>query len=274
MRIVAVIVLLLVTSLARAQDASCDPEVEDCGCHKDWGCFELVYMAKGAVLGVKSTITYVNEAGRDLPAASFATTYMTERYATRNGLALHIAAAGTLGGGTAGTETAGSATLSFGFRGVVTEKSGPFLRAGMTGSWLSNARLRLSIFEPLQGRIGYQILEGDDVLEIGMTQGLVALGSYRPAAGTRKLSESIELGGYGAWLRDPFRVNASFMHIFPQATDRGGDVDLGRIAYCDYRLAVTLCADVLYVRGDADIADRQDRLTQSLYTGLTIGLSP
>lgn len=231
-------------------------------------------MAKGTVLGVKTTVTYVNEDGRDLPAASFVTTYLTERYATRAGLALHFAGAATVGGGTASTETSGSATIDFGFRGVVSPRSGPFLRAGMTGMWLSNERLRLSMFEPLQGRIGYQILEGEKVWEAGMTQGLVALGNYRPGSGVRKLSESVELGGYVAVHDTPFRVNASFAHIFPRATDRGGDLDLGRAAYCDYRLAVTLCADLLYVRGDADLRDRSARLTHSLYTGLTIGLSP
>lgn len=274
MRILAIIALLLVTCAALAEDAPCDPKERSCGCDPNWGCFELVYMSKGTVLGVKATVTYVNEDGRDLPSASFATTYATERFATRNTLSLHFAAAGTLGGGTAGNETGASAALDLGFRGVVSKTSGPFLRAGMTGAWLSNGRFRLSMFEPLQGRLGYQVLEGDDVLEAGMTQGLVALGGYRPASGVRKLSEALELGGYVTVHTLPYRVNATFMHLYPQATDAGGDLDIGRLSYCDYRLAVTICGDVLYVRGDADLRAGPDRLTHSLYTGFTLGLSP
>ncbi len=274
MRILAIIALLLMSGQARAEDVPCDPEQGSCGCDKEWGCFELLYMTKGSVLGVKATITYVNEAGRDLPAASFVTTYLTERYATRDGLTLHFAGGGTLGGGTAGTEKGGNAAVDFGWRGVVSKTSGPFLRAGMTGIWLSNDRFRLSMFEPLQGRVGYQILEGDKLIEAGLTQGLVALGSYRPASGVRKLSESVELGGYVAWHTAPYRVNASFMHLYPQATDAGGDLDLARISYCDYRLPVALCADLLYVRGDAELRAGEAPLTRSLYTGITLGLAP
>lgn len=265
--------LLFVTCVAHAED-TCNPDERSCICDERWGCFELIYMAQGAVLGIKGTTTYVNEDGRDLAAASFVTTYLTERHATRDGLALHFAAAGTLGGGSASTETGASATIDFGWRGVVNEKGGPFLRAGMNGLWLSNGKLRFSLFEPLQGRIGYQILDKHKVWEAGMTQGLVALGSYMPGRGARKLSEAISLGGYATMHELPFRLNASFAHLYPQATDSGGDIDLVRAAYCDYRLAVTVCADMLYVRGEADIGARSDRLTHSLYTGFTLGLSP
>ncbi len=274
MRILAVIALLFMTCPARAQDAPCDPQEQSCGCDENWGCFELVYMAKGSVLGVKATVTYVKEDGRDVPAISFVTAYKTERYATRDQLALHFAGTGTLGGGTAGNEVGGSATVDFGWRGIVSKTSGPFLRAGMTGMSISNDRVRLSIFEPLQARVGYQTLDVDKLWEAGMTQGLIALGSYEPGNSVRKLSEAVELGGYLAVHNRLFHVDASFAHLFPQATDSGGDLDLGRLAYCDYRLVVTLCADLLYVRGDADSDGRADRLTQSLYTGFTIGLSP
>jgi hypothetical protein len=253
-----------------------EPEPErEVDCETRWGCWELLHTVRGTVLGTKATVTYGAKKGADSLAAGFVATYRTEHFATHEHLAVHFAGSGSLGGGSAGNEGSLALGLDFGYRANVSERSGPFLRAGLNGLLLGNQALYLAMFEPLQARVGYQLLDENWLLEGGVTQGLIPLGSYRPgASGRRTLARATELGGYVTLHLDPIRFDAAFMHVFAQDARERGDLELTRGAFCDYRLKVTVCVDAMLIRGKARFESRAERMTTSLYTGLTLGFSP
>jgi hypothetical protein len=256
-------------------DAPCDPEQQSCPCPKNWGCWELVYATKGTILGVKVTVTYSDANAPEELDAGFLTVYATEHYATRNNLSVHVQASAAIGGGTANNEGALGGSLDVGWRGAITETGGPFLRAGMSGLMTGHRAFYVSLFEPFQGRLGYQILDGDDVFEVGMTHGIIPVGHFEPGEDVKRdLSRTKELGGYAAFHRAGYRADASFLHIFdPEPGNDRDDVELARAAYCDYRLGLALCADALFTRGEARKNGRE-RMTNSLYFGITLGLTP
>src|SRR4051812_7585838 len=97
-----VAMLLLLTASARAQQTVCDPNVRDCGCEKNWGCWDLVYTAPGTILGFTTTLTQV-EYGDGIEHGMLAA-YSMEHYGTRRAMSGHLAAYGTIGGGSAGNE--------------------------------------------------------------------------------------------------------------------------------------------------------------------------
>jgi hypothetical protein len=256
-------------------DAPCDPTQQSCTCPKDWGCWELIYATKGTVLGAKITVTYSDANAPDELDAGFVTFYSTEHYATRDGLTVHVQAFAGIGGGTAHNEGSLGGTLDVGWRGKITDTSGPFLRVGMSGMMTGHRAFYLSMFEPFQGRAGYQLLDGDTVFEVGMTHGFIPVGYFDPGEhAARDLSRSKELGGYAAYHRDGYRADASFLHVFdPEAGSDHDDVEIAHAAYCDYRLGIALCADGLFTRGEARM-DGRERMTNALYFGITLGLTP
>jgi hypothetical protein len=253
----------------------CNPLLESCGCPKNWGCWELLYTTPGTILGAKLTVTYASANAPDELDMGFVTFYSTEHYAARDNLSVHVRAFGGIGGGSANNEGSLGFDLDVGWRGKITETSGPFLRVGLNGMMMGHRAYYLSLFEPFQGRVGYQILDGDNVIEVGMTNGFIPVGHFDPGLHvTRDLSRTKELGGYAALHRQSYRADASFMHIFdPEGGRDRDDVELVRGMYCDYRLGITLCGDALFTRGEA-LKAGHERMTNSLYFGIVIGLSP
>ncbi len=274
MRLAAIIATLMFAFAPRAQ-AEPDPDAPRMECHKRWGCWELVPSSKAAILGCKTTLTRVTGEVADGFDAAFVTVYSTEHYATHENVAVHVAGAVTLGGGTAGIEGSLALGLDFGWRAPGSDTSGPFLRAGARFLRLGNDTLRLSLFEPLQFRAGYQILERDRLIEVGVTEGLIALGHYSPGGDAeRDLTRFTELGGYAAVHIARLLVDAGFTQIVPGEVRAGRAVNLLRGAVCSYHMELTLCFDAMYVRGAADTVGAPVRMTNSLYTGLTVGFSP
>jgi hypothetical protein len=250
---------------------ACDPLKEDCSCPANWGCWELLYTTKGTVLGGRVSLTYGDANTHKRVQTGFQTFYSTEHFATRKYLTLHALGFGSIGGGTAGTEGSLGLGLDVGFRGEVTEQSGPFVRLGMAGLLLGNSAFYVSYFEPMQERVGYQWLEGDTLFEVGATHGTIPVARFNPGRHVhRDLSRSNELGGYAAVRYAGFRVNATFMHILG---DGRNDVELARSMICSYQLGIALCADALFARGRASQSG-QSEMTNTLYMGLTVGLSP
>jgi hypothetical protein len=264
---------LLTLSSAHSAAQDCDPKEDDCSCEDDWGCWEFVYAAPGTVLGGRASVTYLSK-GQDPLDGAFLMSYFTEHFGTREGLTVHVAADGALGGGSAGVEGMLGAGLDFGWRGSVTAKSGPFLRAGMQGLLLGHRALYLSFFEPLQARVGYQYLDADHVFELGMTQGLIPVGQYEPEERTHSLARSVELGAYASLHWHPVRVRGSFMHLLAPAGSQQGPFDLARLLICSYSLQVSVCADATYGHARTEAPGSNSQSTHSLYGGLTLGLSP
>ncbi len=270
----AAVSLLLLVSTVRADDAR-KTETAPLDCRKRWGCWEFMHASQGTVLGLRTTVSRVGGQVPDSLDASVLSAYATEHFATHEHLTLHFSAFASLGGGTARTEKTLGFNLDFGWRAPVTQTSGPFLRAGTGFQYLDHAVLDLFLFEPLQARAGYQILDGKRLIELGLTEGLIPLGHYGPGPDAeRSLNRATELGGYAVVQVHPLRASASLMHLFPEAGTPGGDLNLARVAACTYQYIVTICGDVMYMRGAADLKGAHGRMTYTLYSGITVGLSP
>lgn len=261
-RILALAVVLLVSASARAQSAECAA---------DWSCWTAPYNTQGTILGVKTTATQVDHAGG--VEHGFLTAYSTELYDTLHYVTGHFALAGALGGGSAGNEGSIGGTLDFGMRAAVTATSGPFVRLALDGFVLGNDALYLSLFEPVQGRAGYQWLDGDTLLEGGLIAGYLATGRFNPSGGRSDLSGSAELGLYGAAHFRLFRADARFAHIPADAGAPRAAVNLLRVALCSYPRPLALCTDLLYVHGDASFGSHGARETSAVYAGFTLGLT-
>jgi hypothetical protein len=260
---------------AAPESGSSGAETPETDCAKRWGCWELLHTVKGTVLGTRGSVSYVAKAGKDSLAGGFVATYRTEHYATHENLAVHFVGSGSFGGGSAGNEGGLALGLDFGYRANVSERSGPFLRAGMNGMLLGNQSLYLAMFEPLQARVGYQFLDPGLLVEAGLTQGLIPIGTYRPGDnGRRSLARATELGGYAALHIATVRIDVAFMHLFTDDGSLGDDLDLVRGALCDYKLKLTICVDTLIMRGRAVFPHSAERMTTSLYSGMTLGFSP
>jgi hypothetical protein len=260
--------MLLLASLSASSAVA-----KDATCADDLGCFALWYSAQGAVLGAKATLSHV-QAGRGVEAAALMS-YRTELHATHDELAGHLLAFGSLGGGSAGTEGSLGGSLDFGWRAPVSENSGPFVRAGPSGVLLGHDRLRVSLFEPVQARLGYQLLDSAALIESGFTLGVVALGRYEPGVDrSRNLASAAEIGGYVAAHTARLRVDVALRHFAPTAGGPPTGVDLVELAACAYRQPLALCAELSYANGAAYVRGKSPRLTNAIYSGLTLGFTP
>ena len=246
---------------------------KDRDCKSRWGCWDLLHTTKNTVLGARSSLGYFKHGSEDALKASFMAIYLTEHFATHDSMTVHFAGTGGLGRGLAGTEGLVGVQLDFGFRARVTEVSGPFVRVGVQGALSGHREFKLGVLEPLQGRVGYQVLKGDMLIEAGVTQGFVPLASYRVGDAELDLSRSTELGAYTALRLPPYRVNASFMELLSGAGRSAPKLSIARALVCSNELAVTLCADVLYTGGRVEEGARRT-LGHGIQGGVTVGLSP
>jgi hypothetical protein len=210
------------------------------------------------------------ERGRGI-AHGVVAVYATEHYTTLRQVTGHVALYGAIGGGSAGNEGSLGTTLDFGFRASVTPDGGPFVRLGIDGFMLGNDRLYASLFEPVQLRTGYQWLMGPKLLEAGLTAGYVLTGQYEPGAGVRDLSDSSELGAYGALHLRLLRVDARFAQLSRRGVP--GVFSLLRVGLCGYPGMLALCTDVLYLRGAAEFAGSVVQARTALYAGFSAALA-
>lgn len=274
-RFLALTVLLLAPTIALAQNEVCDPAQRDCGCERNWGCWDLLYTTKGTVLGVRGTATRISSEGDAPLDAAFLASYATEHYGTRNGLTGHFQAFGSIGGGTAGNEGSLGGAVDFGYRFDITKLSGPFARIGANAMLFGNRSFQLSMFEPLQGRAGYQFLDGDTLIETGLTGGLVVAGKYDESrGGARSLARSAEVGAYAAMHLSAVRFDAGLAQLSASASGSGTPIDLVRFGLCGYLHKAALCGNLLFARGEVGAGQRTYRRVGSLYLGLTLGLTP
>ncbi|HEX2677632.1 MAG TPA: hypothetical protein VHM19_13355 [Polyangiales bacterium] len=270
--------LLLLPGLAQAQTV-CDPKKTDCGCERNWGCWELLYTTKGTLFGVKGTATNVWGGGRKTIDAGVLAAYATEHYGTRRELTGHFLAFGAIGGGTADTEGSVGGALDFGYRVPLTELSGLFLRAGPSGMLLGHHHLRLSLLEPIESRIGYQLLDGDRLIESGLTFGPVVAGHFDVPGLPGPLGGSAQLRSYVALRFSALRIDASLAYVrTPSAVFApGAGVALSRLAACGYPRPIVVCVELLYATRASGIATRglpSAPTLRAFYSGLSVGLTP
>ena len=250
-----------------------EPVVKPRDCKSRWGCWDLLHTSKDTVLGGRASLGYAAHPHDDALTAGFMALYLTEHFATHDYMAVHFAGTGGLGRGLAATEGIVALNLDFGFRANVSEVSGPFVRVGVNGFLMGHSEFHVGVLEPFQGRAGYQYLRGDVLVEAGLTQGFVPIARYGVTDGRLDLSRTTELGAYTALRLPPYRANVSFMELLPGTGQGHQTLLITRALVCNNQLAVTLCADVLYTRGQVEEHDRHV-LGQAVQGGVTIGLSP
>jgi hypothetical protein len=251
------------------------PVRADDRCEPNWGCWDLVYSSPGTVLGITGSATLVQGAGDDVTEGAFSTSYLMEHFGTKHGFSAHVVTHGAIGGGGTGTEGQLRGGLDLGLRLGVTDTSGPFLRGGPSGMVLGNHELYFSLLEPLQLRLGYQVLDGDLLVDVGLTGGVLAAGRYDPGPDTaRSLARSPELGGYATLQFSGVAFDAAVMRLPAQFNAPGRPVDVGRASLCAYAKPAALCAQVLAIAGHTEVAFLRYRFVRSMHLGLTLGLTP
>jgi hypothetical protein len=273
LRAFVVAAILLAAGGVRAGELprACTSDAAD-GDHPDPRCFELDYEGTFSRLGVTATATVVEGAREHVVEGGFLTSFATETFLARRAFAGHYLLRGALGGGSAGNEGTLETGFDFGFRHALTPTSGPFFRVGATGFLLGHRELHLSWLEPLHARFGLQWLRGGALLESGLTGGFVLVGRHSVrVAGLRDLAASPELGGYVALELVPVSVRASATYLTPED---GAPLKLARAIVCGLPWPLAVCADLTYVETAFDRGRRSERHLQSLYTGLTVGLTP
>lgn len=210
----------------------------------------------------------------------------SEQYKTDGLLALRGSSAFQLGGGSGGFEGQLAGAFAVGARGPVGATHGPVGRIGLGGELLGNDKFYYSHLELPIVEVGYQVLEGRNVVEIGGRIAPVLTGRYNTGDSQRReLGTSFEGGGYVA-LHSAFgRIDASYTRIEARKTDPGTPVDVLRGSACAYVGVVALCGDAMYVRGDqappalpvvtgptSGPPAAIDPEAKSLYAGVTLGL--
>jgi len=257
---------LVVVSVRAEDECAAQPQAEECA---NWAPWLDFYAAPGTQLAVKTTLTQIVEE-RGVENA-FVMAYASELYTTLRQVTGHVALFGSIGGGSARTEGSLGGTLDFGFRSSVTPKSGPFLRVGLDGYLLGNKRLYVSVLEPIQGRAGYQWLDGSRLLEAGLTAGYVLAGRFDASGGERDLGDSSETGAYAALHLRPVRVDVRYQHLARRGAP--GAFHSVRAALCGYPDIVALCTDFNFMRGDSRVDGSGVRARTALYVGFSVGLA-
>ena len=181
-----------------------------------------------------------------------------------------------LGGGEAGFEGALAGTLDVGYRIDVTDRQGPFGRAGFNGRMQGNDKYYFSVLELPRLTVGWQYLDGQTLFEVGAHGGPVISGRYNPGdEGYRRTSGSLEYGAYGAIQIGIIRINGDVMRIDAKNTGTGRPVDVARGSLCGLAGKVGICADLMAIRGDADmgVAAGGVQTVTTGYAGLTLGVA-
>ncbi len=264
---------------ALLRDEPCASDDLECHCQRDDSCWDLRFLSTGkrSLLGVTVSATASRVGASDRPDVGVLVTYRAERYRTRDGVSSHARIAGSLGGGTADTEGALDAAISFGARFAATPDSGPVLRAGPRLLLIGHDELRLTLFEPLAVYVGFQRGTGDVVFEAGLSGGLLAAGRYGVQQEAASLTGGLDLGshvvaGFG-WLRLFGRV----AQVVPAPGAGGTAVGMLRLGACVYvpePEAMALCADTLHLRAALPALDQKRRQSRAWYGGVTIALTP
>jgi len=275
LRSAVVLSILALPAIARAQTIAVDAELaapvpQPWDPHRrigDGGLYE------GGMFGVRTSTTRVhgsdvdtNGAGIGLELTSHNETYGIRGPVTHRGTTFFI-----IGGGARGFEGGLGGDFAVGWRAPVASHHGPLLRLGMRGWLLGNNELYSSLLELPQLQLGYGWIKGGDVLELAGRAGPVLTGRYNTGEQAhRKLGDAFEIGGHGAVHVDPVHLELGYMRVL---TDHGpgGAVDMVSGNLCGAALALRLCLDTRYFRGNESFASGSG-VAESVYAGLSLGM--
>jgi hypothetical protein len=181
-----------------------------------------------------------------------------------------------LGGGDAGFEGMLAGTVDVGYRLDVTERTGPFGRAGFDGRMQGNDRLYFSTLELPRLTLGWQYLDGKTAIEGGIRAGPILSGRYNPGdAGDRRLSGSFEYGAFASATVSILKMEATVMRIDAKDTLTGRPVDVARGSFCAIAGKVGICGDLMGIRGDANMGPNGGgvQVAHAGYAGVSIGVA-
>jgi hypothetical protein len=181
-----------------------------------------------------------------------------------------------LGGGDAGFEGMLAGTVDVGYRLDVTERTGPFGRAGFDGRMQGNDRLYFSTLELPRLTLGWQYLDGKTAIEAGIRGGPILAGRYNPGdVGYRRLSGSFEYGAFASATVSILKMEATVMRIDAKDTGTGRPVDIARGSFCAIAGKVGICGDLMGIRGDADMGPNGGgvQVAHAGYAGVSVGLA-
>jgi hypothetical protein len=181
-----------------------------------------------------------------------------------------------LGGGDAGFEGMLAGTVDVGYRLDVTERTGPFGRAGFDGRMQGNDRLYFSTLELPRLTLGWQYLDGKTAIEAGIRGGPILAGRYNPGdEGYRRLSGSFEYGAFASATVSILKMEATVMRIDAKDTGTRRPVDVARGSFCAIAGKVGICGDVMAIRGDADMGPNGGgvQVAHAGYAGVSVGVA-
>lgn len=181
-----------------------------------------------------------------------------------------------LGGGDAGFEGMLAGTVDIGYRLDVTERQGPFGRAGFDGRMQGNDRLYFSTLELPRLTLGWQYLDGKTAIEAGIRGGPILAGRYNPGdEGYRRLSGSFEYGAFASATVSILKMEATAMRIDAKDTGTGRPVDVARGSFCAIAGKVGICGDLMAIRGDANMGPSGGgvQVATAGYAGVSIGVA-
>jgi hypothetical protein len=283
----AAVRLLLATSMAlglicaraRAEGPACAVDDPTCACAEDESCwaFERVYSGPDALLGLRATLSPASFSHATSVDGAALTTFAAERYVTVHEVTGHVAVAGSIGAGSAGTEGALLGELGFGWRPSLSKTSGPILRAGLAGQLTGNDRFSLSSLEPLKLTAGFQALDAGLLVEGGLTTGFLGAGRYVAPGDDRggdSLARSIEVGSFFVARVAALSLATSFTYLPAALTPRGTALAVTRAGLCGHVDSVAICSDLLYAHGGEPSRLDGAGPASVLYLGLTVGLTP
>lgn len=261
---------------ADAPPACSQSSCSTCGssCASSCACRDISPKARLSVMGVRASATRVGAFASSSQSLGLAFAGSADTYALDG--TTHGSMSWVLGGGEAGFEGMLAGTIDVGYRLDVTERQGPFGRAGFEGRMQGNDKLYFSMLELPRLSLGWQYADGRTVVEAGGRAGPVLTGRYNPGdEGYRRLSGSFEYGAFASVQVDFLRVDVTALRIDAKNTGTGRPVDVGRGSICAIAGKVGVCGDVMAFRGDADMGPNAGGVqrTTAMYAGLTIGVA-
>jgi len=225
------------------------------------------------VIGVRGSVTHVDATAGGASALGLAFAGNADAHALDGAARTQVQ--WVLGGGEAGFDGMFAGALEVGYRFDVTDRQGPFARAGIDGRVQKNDALRPSFVELPRLTLGWQYLDGHTVIEGGLRGGAILTGHYQPGdEGRRRLSGPFEYGLFAAVAVDAVKLEGTVMRLDARKSGTGGPIDFARGSLCGTVSRLGICADAMAIRGDVGRGTPaiHQRVT-SAYGGLSVGFA-
>jgi hypothetical protein len=222
---------------------------------------------------VRGSVTHVDSSSRATSALGAAFAGSADAHALDGAARTQVQ--WVLGGGEAGFDGMFAGALEIGYRFDVTDRQGPFARAGIDGRVQKNDALSLSFVELPRLTLGWQYLDGHTVLEGGLRGGTILTGRYQPGdEGRRRLNGPFEYGLFAAVAVESVKLEATVMRLDGRKSGNGEPIDFARGSLCGAFSRLGICADAMAIRGDVGRGTPtvHQRVT-SAYGGLSVGFA-